>query len=477
MQIKRFEARDMTSALRLIKKALGPDAVILSARSLKKENKLLGLVKSVGVEVTAAVDTHHLPAESNGIAFAGALNAYRRYEQNGRSGSRNFNRAVSSRIKSRNDRKSPHAPENGNRIASDGVLGSLFEHLRSQEVKRDLAADIVTRLNRRYADDRLKTADPIISEIADIFRDKSQPARVQVSTRSGCRVLAVVGATGVGKTTTIAKLAARHALEHRQKVALISLDSHRIGAAAELKTYAQAIGIPFKTAATPATFKSTVDEFGEFDLVLVDTPGCNPANPDEIDALKGCLDCIERLEVHLALSAMAKDSDLANTLKRLNALTVAGLIYTKLDESCTYGNLINLLSDHPLPLSYFTSGRQVPDAIESGSLQKIVELLLGDFKFPTAVTNTRAKDPAYAVTKAHLSGHQFVANKNSDVFHCLECKWTLKIKSKNLITFSSAEVAETQQFMPCRDCQPDKSKAFQNDLSTTRDSVRISNYS
>lgn len=477
MQIKRFEARDMTSALRLIKKELGPDAVILSARSLKKENKLLGLVKSVGVEVTAAVDTYHLPAESNGVVFAGALNAYRRYEQNGRPRSRNFHRAVSSCIKSRNDRKSPHQLENDNRIASDGVLGGLFEHLLSQEVKRDLAADIVTRLNRRYANDRLKSTGPIISEIADILRDKSQPTKVPVPTRSGCRVMAVVGSTGVGKTTTIAKLAARHALEHHQTVALISLDSYRIGAAAELKTYAQAIGIPLKTAATPATFKSAVDEFGEFDLILVDTPGFNPAKPDEIDALKGCLDCIERLEVHLALSAMAKDSDLGNTLKCLKALTVAGLIFTKLDESCTYGNLINLLSDHALPLSYLTSGRQVPNAIATGSLKKIVELLLGDFKFPTAVTNTRAKDPTVTDTKARLSEHQFVANKNSDVFHCSDCKWTRKIKSKNLITFSSAEVAGIQQFMPCRDCQPDKSEAFQNDLSTTRDSVRISNYS
>ena len=477
MQIKRFEARDMTSALRLIKKELGPDAVILSARSLKKENKLLGLVKSVGVEVTAAVDTYHLPSESNGAAFAGALNAYRRYEQNDRPGSRNFRRAVSRRIKSQNDRQLPHQPESGNRIASDGVLGSLFEHLLSQEVKRDLAADIVTGLNRRYANDRIKTTGPIISEIADILREKSRPIKVQVPDRPGCRMLAVVGPTGVGKTTTIAKLAARHALEHHQTVAFISLDSYRIGAAAELKTYAQAIGILLKTAATPAAFKSAVDEFGEFDLVLVDTPGFNPASPDEIDALKGCLDCIEGLEVHLALSTMAKDSDLNNTLKCLNALTVASLIFTKLDESCTYGNLINLLRDHPLPLSYLTSGRQVPNTVEIGSLEKIVELLLADFKFPAAVTNTRAKNPTVAAAKARLCEHQFVANKNSDVFHCSDCKWTRKIKTKNLITFSSAEVAEIQQFMPCRDCQPDKSDAFQNDLSTTRDSVRISNYS
>jgi hypothetical protein len=189
------------------------------------------------------------------------------------------------------------------------------------------------------------------------------------------------------------------------------------------------------------------------------------------------LGAVDPLEIHLALSAMTKASDLDNILERLKSIGVDGLIITKLDESCTYGNLINVVNDHPLPLAYLTSGRQVPDDIETGSLKKVVTLLLSGVKFQSSVSQHPLKNPSTSETKARIRERQFVANKNSDIFHCSDCKWTQKIKSKNLITFSSTEVARMQQFMPCRDCQPEKSKSFQIDLAAKRDSVRISNYS
>ncbi|MGD8754347.1 MAG: flagellar biosynthesis protein FlhF [Desulfobacterales bacterium] len=477
MQIKRYEARDMTSALRLIKNELGPDAVILSARSLKKENKLLGLVKSVGVEVTAAVDNYDQPAASTEVAFAGALNAYRRYEQSPRPKRRNVRRVVGRRIKSLNDRKLSHRTENDPGIAAGDMLSTVFKHLRSQEVKRDLAAAIIARLNQRYAHKQLDTIQQIIPEIAAILRAKRRPAEVKSANRSNGRVMAVVGPTGVGKTTTIAKLAALHALEQHQSVALISIDSYRIGATAELKVYAQAMGIVLKTAATPAAFGAAVDECCEYDLILVDTPGLNPLNPDEIDFIKRCLACIDQLEIYLALSAMSKESDLNKSFECLNTLDVTGLIFTKLDESCSYGNLINFLSDHSLPLTYLTGGRQVPNAIESGSVEKIVERLLADVPIHAAVSDSRTKDPSVAQTAVSSNGYRFAANKNSDVFHRSDCKWTRKIKPKNLITFSTAETALMQEFMPCRDCRPDKHKPSQIGRSATMDSLRISNYS
>jgi flagellar biosynthesis protein FlhF len=477
MQIKRYEARDMTSALRLIKNELGPDAVILSARSLKKENKLLGLVKSVGVEVTAAVDNYDPPAASTEVAFAGALNAYRSYEQRPRPTQRNVRQVIGRRIKSFNDRKLSRRGENDQGVAAGGVLGTVFEHLLSQEVKRDLAAAIVARLNQRHAHKRLDTIQQIIPEIAAILCDKRRPGEVKSASRPHGRVMAVVGPTGVGKTTTIAKLAALYTLERHQSVALISIDSYRIGATAELKVYAQAMGIVLKTAATPAAFVAAVNECCEYDLILVDTPGLNPLNPDDIDVIKRCLDSIDHLETHLALSALSKESDLNKSLKCLRSLGIAGFIFTKLDESCSFGNLINFLSDHPLPLTYLTGGRQVPDAIESGSVEKIVERLLADVPDHTAVSDRRVKDPSGEQSAALSNGHRFAANKNSDVFHCSDCKWTRKIKPKNLITFSTAETALTQEFVPCRDCRPDKRKPFQMDRSAMRDSVRISNYS
>lgn len=477
MQIKRFEAKNMTSALRLIKKELGHDAVILSARSLKKENKLLGTVRSAGVEVTAAVDSYQLPAEAKATVVTGALNAYRRYAQNDRRGPQKVQPTAGHRITSQNDRKPAELPVNDRRPATDGVLSAVFEHLLSQEVKRDLAADIVQRLGERTVSGHWDSIDAIVSEIVAILQIEKRSSAVRPANRNGARVAAIVGPTGVGKTTTVAKLAVRHAIERHQAVGLISLDANRIGASAELKVYARAIGIAFKTAATPAAFRAAASQFIDLDLILVDTPGLNLAIPDEIDDLKACLSAVDPLDIHLALNAMTKASDLDNILKRLTSMGIAGLIFTKLDESCTYGNLINVVSEHPLPLTYLTSGRQVPDDIETGSLKKVVTLLLAGVKFQPPGSQSLPKNPSVSEIKTPVNERQFVANKNSDIFHRSDCKWTQKIKSKNLITFSSTELARMQQFMPCRDCQPEKSKPFQIDLAATRDSVRISNYS
>ncbi|MGD8943378.1 MAG: flagellar biosynthesis protein FlhF [Desulfobacterales bacterium] len=477
MQIKRFEAKNMTSALRLIKKELGPDAVILSARSLKKENKLLGTVRSAGVEVTAAVDSYQLPAETKATAVTGALDAYRRYAQNERPRLQKVQRTIGSRRTSRTDRRPAHHAADDVRGAAEGVLGAVSDHLLSQEVKRDLVADIVQRLNERAQHGQLDSIETIVSEIAAILQNENHSTQGPTPSRNGARVVAVVGPSGVGKTTTVAKLAARHVIEQHQAVALISLDADRIGSCSELKVYARAIGLPLITADTPAAFQAAVGQFNDVDLVLVDTPGLNPAKPDEMDDLKTCLGAVDPLDIHLAFSAMTKASDLNNMLERLESLGVAGLIFTKLDESCTYGNIINLLNDHPLPLSYLTGGRQVPDDIEIGSLKKVVNLLLAEVKCPSPISQQASTYPSAAKTKTRIRERHFVANKNSDIFHCSDCKWTQKIKPKNLITFSSTEVARMQHFMPCRDCQPEKSKPSQIDLVVKRESVRISNYS
>ena len=213
MQIKRFEAKDMTTALRLIKSELGSDAVILSARSLKKENKIIGRVKSVGVEVTAAVDGYQLPAALKPALTAGALNSYRRNETISHPSKRNFRQSVGSRIKTLYGRKRAHQPANSARSGGDDLLADVFQHLLSQEVKRDIANDIIDALTAEYpGGGRFDTSGQIISSISKILKQKRNGAEAQLRTKSGCQVVAVVGPTGVGKTTTVAKLAARHAV-------------------------------------------------------------------------------------------------------------------------------------------------------------------------------------------------------------------------------------------------------------------------
>jgi len=476
MQIKRFEARDMTTALRLIKNELGPEAVILSARSLKVENRLLGSVKKAGVEVTAATDTYHSPASPNSVPYAGTLSADDSSGRPGGPSKKILTKSARNRIKSP-ARRRPF-PSSGNRHSgrNDDTLGDIFQHLLSQGVKRDVAKDLMAVIKKEKAAKRIDLKDKIISKISAALEQKRDMLRPASRTKADPRVLAFIGPTGVGKTTALAKLAAKQVIERNKKVALISVDSYRIAASEELKIYGKAIGISVKTAATPSAFTAAVNAFRQHDLILVDTPGINSENHSEIEDLKSYLEVIPSIEIHLLLSAGAKETDLFNTIGRLGAIPIQHLIFTKLDESATFGNLINLLVDNQLPLSFLTTGRQVPDSIETGSVEKIVKCLFGSFMNHLEISDSGTLNQAPATASHDSTEDDYVANKNSDVFHYPDCKWTHKIKPKNMITFSSVQEAKSQHFVPCRDCRPASSGTFQ--IGTSRkNKLRISNYS
>jgi len=475
MQIKRFEAKDMTTALRLIKGELGPEAVILSARNIKKADTILGLTKSAGVEVTAAVDAYHLPAALNSASYAGALNGYARNTAISGSKKRTLRKSIGSRVKTLAHRKQSH--DFGNRVhfENDSVCADVFQHLLSQEVNRDIATEITDALTKQYQDNRFETKAEIISKISDILRRKMNRAKVPLGAQTDFQVIAVVGPTGVGKTTTVAKLAAKHAIELKKRVALISLDSYRIGAAEQLKVYGRAIAVPVKTVTSLSGFQTALNEFRKFDLILVDTPGFNPEKQTEIEDLTAYLKCNASIGIHLVLSAGTKESDLLNTLKRLHTLAVQNLIFTKLDESRSCGNLVNFLMNHPLSLSFLTNGREVPEAIETGSIERIVECVFGSFIHSAAFSSSKRPGSSSFEESTRLEDGYFVANKNSDVFHYPDCKWTQKIRKKNRVTFSSVQAAQENHFMPCRDCQPLKCDESNPGLPMG-ENVRISNY-
>lgn len=476
MQIKRFEARDMTTALRLIKHELGPEAVILSARSLKVENRFLGSVKTAGVEVTAATDTYHSPALSNSIPYPGTLSADGPGSRPGGPPKKIFTNSAHNIIKSSAQRRPLPSYGNRNSGRNDKRLDNLFQHLRSQGVKRKVANDLIEVIKKEKPTNRFEFKDKIISKISAALEQKRDMLKPAARAKADPKVLAFIGPSGVGKTTALAKLAAKQVIERDQKVALITVDSYRIAASEELKIYGKAIGIPVKTAATPSAFAEAVNAFRQHDLILVDTPGINSENHSEIEDLKSYLEAIPLIEIHLLLSAGAKEADLFNTIGRLSAMPVQYLIFTKLDESATFGNLINLLVDSQLPLSFLTTGRQVPDSIETGSIEKIVKCLLGRFINHPEHSNSGRPNQAHPKTSYGSTADDYVANKNSDVFHYPDCKWTHKIKPQNMITFSSVQEAESQHFVPCRDCQPVSSDTFQVD-TPRKDKLRISNYS
>jgi len=475
MQIKRFEAKDMTTALRLIKKELGPEAVILSARSLKVENRILGSIKTAGVEVTAATDSYPLSGPSNSDPYANERPVGDRRAEFTRPRKKIFMNAVQNKLKSITQGRQLADSGKDRHMQNDDALAGIFQHLLSQGVKRNVANELVEAVKKEFKANRSDFKDTLISKITAVLKEKRDTPRRPLRSKSEPKVLAFIGPTGVGKTTAIAKLAARHFIQRNKKVALITVDSYRIAAAEELKVYGKAIGIPVKTASTPSALTAAINEYGHYDFILVDTPGINAENPREIDDLNSYLEAIRSVEIHLLLSAGAKETDLFNTIERLSAINIHCLIFTKLDESTTFGNLVNLLVEIQLPLSFFTSGRQVPDSIASGSEEEIVKCLLAGYLKDLRFSNSGTPHQMHRNISNDSAADEFVANKNSDVFHSPDCKWTQKIKSKNMITFSSVQNARAQRFVPCRDCQPVSNKPFQTGLPPNQ-KMRISSY-
>ncbi len=439
------------------------------------ENQILGSIKTAGVEVTAATDNYHFSEPPNSDPYANRGPLGEQIGEPARPRKKIFMHTVQNRIKSFGRRRQLPRPVMDHRLPNGEALAGIFQHLRSQGVKHKVADELVEAVKNEFQADRCAIQDAIIAKITAVLKEKIKAPMRPLPTRSEPEVLAFIGPTGVGKTTAIAKLAARQAIQRNKKVALITVDSSRIAAAQELKVYGKAIGIPVKTAGTPSALTAAINEYGDYDLVLVDTPGINAENSREIDDLNSYIEAIRSAEVHLLLSAGTKEADLFNTIEKLSAIDVHYLIFSKLDESTTFGNLVNLLVQIQLPLSFLTNGRQVPDSIISGSVEEIVKCLLAAYLNDLRFSNSGPAHQMQENVSNHSAGGEYVANKNSDVFHCPDCKWTLKIKPKNTITFSSLQDAEARRFVPCRDCQPGTNEPLQAGFPA-KERMRISSY-
>jgi flagellar biosynthesis protein FlhF len=194
--------------------------------------------------------------------------------------------------------------------------------------------------------------------------------------RKGPKIVALVGPTGVGKTTTIAKLAAMQTLKKKTKVALVTTDNFKAGAVEQLRTYAKVLRLPLEVAATAKELERAVSKHSDKDLILIDTTGKSPREREKLDELKSLLAGFE-IESHLCVSATTRDCELKDILEQFRTLPIHRLLFTKLDESRQLGCMVNLHVRNKLPLSYFTKGQRVPEDIEIATGRKVAELVLG----------------------------------------------------------------------------------------------------
>ncbi|MGB5987278.1 MAG: hypothetical protein WBG37_18380 [Desulfobacterales bacterium] len=385
MQIKRFQALNMSEALKQVKAEFGPDAVILSARTIKSARGMFGGLRSrPRVEVTAAIDQPGAegPYQAK-LHTTGGI--YRRFPQTGApakpgGGPLRRSRSLKFSQPSRSQHPPPPAKAHSDQRHPAGVpdsrsLFALHGHLKRQGLDQALAWDLVARISRNIVTETPLSPDAIAQELATAMGELGAACQRLKITPGHPNLVALVGPTGTGKTTTIAKLAAGALTQGNSGgVALISVDHQRIGAFEQLRSYAEIIGIPMATAMDGESLEAALERFAQHSLILLDTPGIVPSQEDQLDPLAELLEPF-RPNVQIVLSAAAKPEDLRDTIYHLRPLRPEGLMFTKLDETATHGGILDAMLHARLPVTYFTHGRQVPEDFQPATLAHLAQLL------------------------------------------------------------------------------------------------------
>ncbi|MGD9820713.1 MAG: flagellar biosynthesis protein FlhF, partial [Aminobacteriaceae bacterium] len=196
----------------------------------------------------------------------------------------------------------------------------------------------------------------------------------------GGRKVMLIGPTGVGKTTTIAKLAAIHSLWKKKKVFLLTADTYRIAAVKQVETYSKILGIPMDVVDDPRHIGPVLEKTAGADLVLLDTAGRSQRDGARIEEMRALYLAFQPDAVHLVLAANMKYRDMLDVVKRMGVVPISRVIFTKTDETTTYGALLNILLDFDRPVSFITTGQNVPNDIEVASGMRLAEMLLGEEK-------------------------------------------------------------------------------------------------
>ncbi len=266
-------------------------------------------------------------------------------------------------------------------LESEPALLSRFPDLYEKLVSSGVSADLTNELLESLPDFSAwsEEARPSLAESA--LRDvitRRMPTGGPIGLQAGTlKAVALIGPTGVGKTTTIAKLAAHYALVEGKRVALLTVDTYRIAAVEQLKIYSQIIDIPIGVAYSQTEVLAAVEQFKDYDLLLIDTAGRSHHNVMQLGELKSLLESV-RCETHLVLSASTKDQDMLGAVQKFSAAGVDRLLFTKLDETNSYGTLLNTVDATGIPLSYFTTGQKVPEDIEPSDPSRFTDMLLGN---------------------------------------------------------------------------------------------------
>ena len=402
MIVKKYKADTETAAILAAKEDLGPEAVVLNVKTMKQRG-FARFFKHDYVEITAALEEKEF--EQKVSSRRPAVNAaatkeikpaadkmsgidYRvddsRYTETGKntieqkldSLDKTPGNAEEKDVEQKETSDNTAKPQNNNFKPLKLIYNKLMENEMDEKYANAIINDINASLKKE------SNIDSILAAVYQkIILKLGEPDGIETDERK--KIIFFIGPTGVGKTTTIAKLASDFKLNKGKSVAMVTADTYRIAAVEQLNTYAGILDVPVSVAYSPSEICGCLNEFSGYDVIFVDTAGRSHKNEEQKDELIELINNVKNggydadIETFLVLSVTTKYKDLINIADTYKEIDDYRLLFTKLDETVTLGNIINLKCYTGAPLSYTTSGQNVPDDIETIDVQKLAKNLLG----------------------------------------------------------------------------------------------------
>lgn len=367
MIIKNYLVDDMYEAMVSIKQDLGNSAIIISKRSVRQKG-FFGLFKKRLIEVTAATESLEtgdrgiqkkaLPEKEKPDSPKDGANIHKEVQD-----LREMVMELVGKVKT----EAPKAKTAGERNA-------LYNMLVDMDFNRLVIEDFDS-----YCEMKKVSPEDVNRIVLYEFLKERFNEKLRVDLPRG-RVMAFVGPTGVGKTTTIAKIASSESLIHQKRVGLITIDTYRIGAVEQLKIYANILDIPFEVVVSQEEMKEALKRLDDCDLILIDSTGRSHKNTQQLSEMKSYIDVVDNKNTYLVLSMTTKNSDFVKTIKNYECMEYDNLILTKLDETQSYGNIVNAIYYSDKPITYVSTGQIVPDDLEKASKDLLFKYAWGELQ-------------------------------------------------------------------------------------------------
>ena len=379
MKVKKFTAPTMPEAMKKIRAELGEGAVILNSKMIYTGG-FLGLFKKKNIEVIAAIDPNSKQAtkERPNLKYQQEVKnqvpAQVPVQESAKTDEGNSSlqfkkeitelKSIVQQLKTNNGFE--HYPED---------IRHLLLYLKEQEIDENYILEAAEHLvSLRESKDSL-TAAELKSAASDFMKKKLETLSFG-GTSYKKKYVNVIGPTGVGKTTTLAKMASEAVLERRKKIAFITTDTYRIAAIEQLKTYAQLLNVPLEVVYKLEDFQKAIEKFKDYDMVFIDTAGRNFREEKYVKDLEKMIDFKNDMETFLVLSMTAKERDLNQIIHNFSTVPIEKFIFSKVDETSSYGTMYNILRNEEKGAAYITAGQSVPEDISEASPKAIVDLMM-----------------------------------------------------------------------------------------------------